>query len=137
MESSAVSDLSPTMIAEHTFNSILQQIQNSNLNYQLQLTPLSSSISLKKTHIRDSAGTPIPLLGSIPGTYNASVVAALTARNLQITDELTMLKRDYADTIEDITVTHSRLIKLEKIAHSDVKHNEAFDRLQAAFMEVV
>ena len=75
MENSAVSDLSPTMIAEHTFDSILQQVKNSNLNFQLQLSPFSANISLKKSPIKDQAGVPIPSQGFLPGAYSASVTS--------------------------------------------------------------
>ena len=74
MENSAVSDLSPTMIAEQTFDSILQQVQNSNLNFQLQLSPFSANISLKKSPIKDQARVPVPSQGFLPGAYSASVV---------------------------------------------------------------
>ena len=52
------SDFNPTMAAVTSFNSIVQQVQASNLNYQLQLTPFTAKISLKKTHTKDRFGRP-------------------------------------------------------------------------------
>ena len=117
MENSAVSDLSPTMIAEHTFDSILQQVKNSNLNFQLQLSPFSANISLKKSPIKDQAGVPIPSQAFLPGAYSASVVAALTTRNLSLEAELRSLRNDNAETIDDCAVGHDKL----KMVEADVQ----------------
>ena len=52
------SDEDPTMAraAERAFEHILEQLQASNLNFQLQLSPFSASISLKKSLVRDKTG---------------------------------------------------------------------------------
>ena len=52
------------MAAVKNFNTIVHQIQASNLNYQLYLTPFAANISLKKTPIKDRSGRPLssPLL---------------------------------------------------------------------------
>jgi hypothetical protein len=39
------SDTNPTMVASRTFDSILQQIQSSNLNFQLQISPFSAILA--------------------------------------------------------------------------------------------
>ena len=44
------------MMAEKTFSNIIQQVQSSNLNFQLQLSPFSVMISLKKTLVKDKFG---------------------------------------------------------------------------------
>ena len=44
------------MEASTTFENILQQIQNSHLNFKLELSPFSANISLKKSFIRNKAG---------------------------------------------------------------------------------
>ena len=54
------SDIDPTMAAVKTFYDIVQQIQASNLNYQLYLTPYAANISLKKTPTKDISGRPFP-----------------------------------------------------------------------------
>ena len=65
-------------------------------------------------------------------------VAALTTRNLQLTDELTLLMKDYVEAIDDNTVTHSKIIQLEKEAQSDVKHEtKDVQQLQADFKDLV
>ena len=45
------------MMAEDHFNTILRLIQDSRLNFQLQLTPFSAVISLKKAFIKDQNGS--------------------------------------------------------------------------------
>jgi chromosome segregation ATPase len=51
-----ISDKNPTMVAKKSFENILEQIQSSNLNFQLQLSPFSANISLKKSFIKDKSG---------------------------------------------------------------------------------
>ena len=48
-----------TMIAEQKFYNIISEIQASCLNYNMQLSPFSASISLKKSFIKDRMGNPM------------------------------------------------------------------------------
>ena len=48
-----------TMVAEKSFSDLLYAIQNSGLNFQLQLSPYSAYISLKKSLQKDKSGSPI------------------------------------------------------------------------------
>ena len=52
-------DSDVTMLATDSFSKIMQQIQNSSLNYQLKLTPFSATVSIKKSLIKDRSGKPI------------------------------------------------------------------------------
>ena len=52
----------PTMMAEETFSNIIQQVQLSNLNFQLQLSPFSAMISLKKTLLKINSEISLNLL---------------------------------------------------------------------------
>ena len=131
MEYSAVSDLSPTMIAEQTFDSILQQVKNSNLNFQLQLSPFSANISLKRSPIKDQAGVPLPFQAFLPGAYSASVVAALTARNFCLEAELRSLRNDYTEAIDDCAACQDKLKKVEAEVQSKAhREDEAVLHLQ-------
>ena len=47
-----VIDSDMTMSAATTFDKIIQQIQNSGLNYQLKITPFSANISIKKSFVK-------------------------------------------------------------------------------------
>ena len=52
------------MAASAMFEGIINQVRSSNLNFQIQMTPFSANILIKKTLIRDNAGSPI-----IPSTF--------------------------------------------------------------------
>ena len=41
------------MMASIAFDNILKEIQTSNLNFQLQVSPFSAQISLKKSLVKD------------------------------------------------------------------------------------
>jgi hypothetical protein len=56
MPQNRISDLDTAMFAKRSFDSILEQVQASNLNFQLQISPFSATISLKKTLIKDKLG---------------------------------------------------------------------------------
>ena len=82
------SDRNSTMIAENTFANIIQQVQSSNLNFQLQLSPFSAMISLKKTPVKDKSGL---LKNVAPKTVCSAAdqneVASLLARNTELKNE--------------------------------------------------
>ena len=44
-------------MASIAFDRILQEIQTSNLNFQLQISPFSAQISLKKSLVKDKDGS--------------------------------------------------------------------------------
>merc|ERR1712208_21320 len=58
------SDLNLTMAASELFESIIDQVRSSNLNFQIQMTPFSANIVIKKTFIKDNSGFPL-----LPPTY--------------------------------------------------------------------
>ena len=53
------------MMASMKFNRILQEVQSSHLNFQLQLSPFSAVISIKKSFVKEKDGSvhlPPPVL---------------------------------------------------------------------------
>ena len=70
------------MVASQAFFSILEQIQNSKLNFQLHLSPFSANISLKKSLITDKNGNPIMPLCSAT-TSNTSYLDLELQNNLK------------------------------------------------------
>ena len=77
------------MAASRTFHSILEQIQCSNLNFQLQISPFSANISLKKTPIKDKSGALVPPPPSCLRSTSADAhIAALAAKNLKLENDL-------------------------------------------------
>ena len=59
------------MLASNTFDFILEQIKKSSLNFQIQLSPFSAYISLKKSLVTDKSGVPqLPRLASGARCYS-------------------------------------------------------------------
>ena len=96
------------MVASRTFNNILPRIQSSNLNFQLQISPFSANIYLKKTLIRDQYGAPLPppqpspmplcpCTNSTPARCSASDadLAARATKNLQLENDLVTMRKDH------------------------------------------
>ena len=48
--------IDPAMLAKQRFDDILDQVQTSCLNFQLQVSPFSAVISIKKSFIKDKSG---------------------------------------------------------------------------------
>ena len=48
--------IDPAMLAKQRFGDILEQVQTSCLNFQLQVSPFSAVISIKKSFIKDKSG---------------------------------------------------------------------------------
>ena len=97
------SDEDPTMAATRTFDSILEHILSSNLNFQLQISPFSANISLKKSPIKDKSGAsvlPSPL-PSCPPPPTTATIAALAAKNLKLENDLAILESQYIHAVED------------------------------------
>ena len=73
--------LNPTMAATSVFDSIVRQIQLSNLNIKLQLSPFAAEISLKKTPSKiDGAFLSLCLLTPYPSLF----LETLTVKTVQL-----------------------------------------------------
>ena len=123
------SELNPTMVAAEAFNSILQQVQSSNLNFMIQLSPFAANISLKKTPLKDKSGIPFPLKNNnvsslIPPPHpDSDEVAALTAKNKQLENELSAIKNEYVKTNDEL----QHLVANAKVKPDPSLHQELFE----------
>ena len=138
------SDVNPTMVASRTFDSILEQILSSNLNFQLQISPFSANISLKKTPIKDLSGSPVlPPPKSIKPSSDATAstatdLAAYAAKTIKLEKDLSALRRDYEDAVEDSAAAHLRLksmesqptVKVEALYKELSENNDLVDSLR-------
>ena len=107
----------PKMIATQTFNNILDGIQKSNLNFQLQVSPFSAYISLKKTFVTDKSGSlllprqppPLPttVLSSVPSSH--SDIAKLVARVHELENVLETQKSRTEEAVNDREDEHQKL----------------------------
>ena len=55
------------MAASVSFSSILDEIQKSNLNFKIELSPFSATVTLKKTPITEGKG--IPVIPNLPSAF--------------------------------------------------------------------
>ena len=73
--------------ANYAFNNVLHSIQNSCLNYHIQMSPFSAVISLKKSLVKSKSGSP-----SFPTMPNTD--AGVNSANME---ELDILKKKHAE----------------------------------------
>ena len=104
------SDFHPTMAPATVFDSIIHQIQASNLNFKLQLSPFAADISIKKTPVKNKAGAPYP---PKPHVLPAAV-KDLIPKNFKLEQELAYVKNEFAIAIDDAKTTREMLEKLQK-----------------------
>ena len=107
------SEFSPTMIANKIFNDILKQIQDSGLNFQLQVSPFGAMISLKKSLVKDEKGNIInPSSSLISGIlYNKENMADLPTKNVVLQND-----RDSTDDVPkavDVDVKIKNAVKID------------------------
>ena len=120
-------NMNPTMIAAETFENILMQIQNSNLNFKLELSPFAAKISLKKTLTTDKSGIPI-----FPRANCET--AALAAKDLQLENELFYMKNQFlhevhesgTDVHQELAESRAHVDKLQKVIANLEIENEEF-----------
>ena len=78
------------MIADQTFRNILDGIQRSNLNFQLQVSPFSAYISLRKSLVKDLSGTVLlpPPQATVPPPLPSPTLQTDVAKYLVRINEL-------------------------------------------------
>ena len=111
-----------TMLADQAFNKILDNVQKSNLNFQLQVSPFSALISLKKSLVKDRSGSlllpPTPLttvqspLPSSP-TMNADL-GELLAKIEELKSDLLSQKNNHEDASKKLKIYEENSNKLDK-----------------------
>ena len=118
IEENMNSDSNLTMLATKSFNQIIEQIQTSSLNFQIQISPFSAIISLKKSLIKDHSGNPlVPTNLCHSGGRHEDI---LDKKNLELEKKLNTLKHDHALLAKDYAEAKETIKKLEDF-HQDVK----------------
>ena len=97
----AVSDM--RMLASETLETLLNQVKSSNLNFNLQQSPLSAIISIKSSFIKDKFGTPL-LPPTPPSTGNV----------LNLEKDMASIKRAYEHSVLDCEETYRTIFKLKE-----------------------
>ena len=112
------------MLASRTFDSILDQIQSSNMSFKMQIYPLSANISIKRSPLKDKSGAPILL----PNTSSTSsclpkpsgdLIAALSFKIIKLERSSGSLIGDYESAVQDCVAAHQKIKLLE--VHPKVK----------------
>ena len=67
--------------------------------------------------MKDKTGTPLPTPVKTPNTYSASVVAALTTRNLFLESQLQIIGTDYQAAVDDSNGDRERMRTMEEELH--------------------
>ena len=134
MEDYISSDQHPTMLASNMFYRILNQIQSSNLNFQLQLSPFSAQISLKKSLVKDKSGTvllppPVPecVFNSNIKTENKDFTSAddewkaLVDQNIKLKNELFALQKSHEVVVNECADAHDTIESLKNHLRATVE----------------
>ena len=92
------SDQSSTILASKLFDKILQDIQASNLNFHVLISPFSAQISLKKSFVKDKNGSV-----RIPHSLSSRQpeVMALETKVKQLEKDLEAVRVLYVSAVDD------------------------------------
>ena len=109
------------MEASAIFDSLLKQVQNSKLNFKLDLSPFSAVIFLKKTFIKDRFGNPLLPSPDLP------LFHCHQAEN----GAYEKLKRDFEDEINENEVKQKIILSLEtKVKELSEKLSDSESKLE-------
>ena len=111
-----ITDSDMTMVATYTFNHILHTIQSSELNYYLQMSPYSATISLKKTIAKDKTGAPIK--------------ASYAFNEPRLENELYSLRKKHEEMLKDYDEAKNKIAVLQD---EIIDRENAYNELSAQY----
>ena len=100
------------MSATRTFDDIIDHIQNSNLNFHLQMSPFSAVISLKRSLIKDKFGSFL-LPSIVTPKSSKNEIAALASKNLMLENKVIALQKDLESALDDCAAARSTIMFLQ------------------------
>ena len=113
------------MLATEAFRQILDNIQSSNLNFQLQVSPFSAQISLKKSLVKDRAGNILhpPTNFQFQSYENSRKshhkdVENIEEENKKLKNELLILHRNHEALVNDF---NKACQTIETLENRDIK----------------
>ena len=109
MDQKINSDVYSTMVAKQTFNNIMEIIQTSNLNFHLQISPLSVSISLKKTLVKDKFGIELLPPPTCQQPTSSPEYAALAVQNQKQESDLFSLTQSHGKVVDDCASAYRKI----------------------------
>ena len=128
------------MAVNETFSSIISEIQLSNINFSVQITPFSAYITLKKSVIKDQNGN--HAFPSPPILFLLQQ-AQQTISELREENDLLKIRSDAAENnYENLTNENAALVEAiakfnNNIAASDASYNTLHAKLKAAEAEII
>ena len=108
--------MSSAMLASNVFQEILDHIQSSNLNFQLQVSPFSAQISLRKSLIRDKTGKMLP-----PGSQRHDDLKKLVNQNDKLQNELSILRTNHEVLVDNFTKACQTIETLKNQTKEEIK----------------
>ena len=111
---------SSTMLASNVFKDILDKIQSSNLNFQLQVSPFSAQISLKKSLVKDKSGNMLPPPDSLRAQSHEEI-KNLVDKNKRLQKELSNLQSTHDNVVTDFTKACLTIKTLETQLKQEIK----------------
>ena len=114
------------MAVDATFQSILNEIQLSNLNFTIQVTPYAAYITLKKSTLKAQEGSSPPILKKVPSPPILSLLQEAQHMIAIKNTEILELKESYEvfrAKIDDIMVENASL--LDEIEKSNKAINQS------------
>ena len=118
------------MLALRTFNKKIQQISSSNLNFQLQESPFSAQISLKKSLVKEKDGS-IRLPPTVsPKFCKDSKIEALEKQVKNLEKVLESLRNKYSQSVGNLEEAEKKIKELEDVISNQIKNEhdqEVFD----------
>ena len=151
MDEYITSDQQPTMLASNMFYRILNLIQSSNLNFQLQLSPFSAQISLKKSLVKDKSGTvllppPDCVLNRNIKTENDDFTGVLPSpvdewktlvdQNIKFKNDLFSLQKSHEDVVNDCTKAEETIECLKNQLRTTFETDIVKSETEAATIEI-
>ena len=106
-----------TMLATDSFNNILNQVQDSCLNFQLQVSPFSALISIKKSFVKDKSGCLILPSATVSACKNSSISKSDGSDvkcQIKLQQELDLLQIKYDDLYTELTRAYESIKLLKK-----------------------
>ena len=103
-----------TMLATNSFNNILYQVQDSCLNYHLQVSPFSAVISIKKSFVKDRSGSLILPPRTVSASSDRKLDVCDKENQAKLQQDLEILQQKHEDILTELTSAYERIELLKK-----------------------
>ena len=140
----AVQNSELAMVSEKLFDKIIDNIKQSRLNFQLQQSPYSAIISLKKSFQKDKSGNfVIPAdfkncQGEVPSRQNQELhaeIERLTSLNTSYLEELEKVKLKLKNVELDLELKCEKYETIDNEVHSLLNENKELKKINTDLIE--